>query len=89
LREYRLLFLEAAIQDLSKLDNSIRKRIYNRMEWLAATLDSTKPQPLVGEFSGLHKFRVGDFRVVYEISREQGSILVHGVGHRREIYRTR
>jgi mRNA interferase RelE/StbE len=31
--------------------------------------------------------RVGDYRVIYEISDGQLAILVVGVGHRREIYR--
>jgi mRNA interferase RelE/StbE len=34
-----------------------------------------------------YRLRVGDYRVIYEISDGQLVILVIGVGHRREIYR--
>lgn len=35
-----------------------------------------------------YRLRVGDFRVIYEVVDGQLIILVVGVGHRREIYRT-
>jgi mRNA interferase RelE/StbE len=33
-----------------------------------------------------YRLRVGDYRVIYDISDKQLIILVVGVGHRREIY---
>jgi mRNA interferase RelE/StbE len=33
-----------------------------------------------------YRLRVGDYRVIYEVSDAQLVILVVGVGHRREIY---
>lgn len=35
-----------------------------------------------------YRLRVGDYRVIYEVIDGQLVILVVGVGHRREIYRT-
>lgn len=35
-----------------------------------------------------YRLRVGDYRVLYDIIDEQLVILIVGVGHRREIYRT-
>jgi mRNA interferase RelE/StbE len=52
-------------------------------------MDEVKPQPLTGGLGGLYKFRAGDYRVIDEILREERTILIHAVGHRREIYRTR
>lgn len=34
-----------------------------------------------------YRLRIGDYRLIYEISDGQLIILVVGVGHRREIYR--
>lgn len=34
-----------------------------------------------------YRLRVGDYRVIYEISDRQLVVLVIGVGHRREIYK--
>lgn len=34
-----------------------------------------------------YKLRVGDYRVLYEFDLDQGSIYLHYVGNRREIYK--
>jgi mRNA interferase RelE/StbE len=39
---------------------------------------------LKGQFSGLRKLRVGDYRVVFAILDTQ--VLVLRIGHRREVY---
>lgn len=44
-------------------------------------------EALTGEFEGLFKLRVGDYRVVYELIHEEKLILIHAIGHRRDIYR--
>ncbi|WP_414624163.1 type II toxin-antitoxin system RelE family toxin [Calothrix sp. CCY 0018] len=33
-----------------------------------------------------YKLRVGDYRVLYRFSNEPNIIIIHQVGHRREIY---
>ena len=35
----------------------------------------------------LYRIRVGQYRVLYEINDTNLSILVVGIGHRREVYR--
>ncbi len=42
---------------------------------------------LKGEFSGLRRIRVGDYRIVYEVDHGVLTILVLRVGQRREVYR--
>ncbi len=86
---YRLRILDAATRELSALDRQIASRVAKRVGWLAENLDSIKPQPLSGELSELYKLRVGDYRIIYEILRTEQTIVVHAVGHRREIYRPR
>jgi mRNA interferase RelE/StbE len=41
---------------------------------------------LVG-YSDRYRLRVGDYRIIYEITDTQLIILIVGVGHRREAYR--
>ena len=41
----------------------------------------------LADYSDRYRLRVGDYRVIYEITDEQLTILVVGVGHRREAYR--
>jgi mRNA interferase RelE/StbE len=81
--------LDTASNDLERLDKSICRRIVARMNWLAANFDLIKPEALTGDLTGLFKLRVGDYRVLYEILHEELLIIIHTIGHRREIYRKR
>lgn len=44
---------------------------------------------LVGELSGLHSARRGDYRIIYEIDDAGRRIVVHRIQHRRDVYRKR
>jgi mRNA interferase RelE/StbE len=81
---YRLRLLAAAIRDLERLDRSVGGK---RLQWLAENFESIRPQALEGNLAGFFKFRIGDYRVIYEVLSEEREILVHTIGHRREIYR--
>ena len=37
--------------------------------------------PLRGELSGLHRLRVGDYRVIIELDTAQGYLLVHAIAY--------
>ena len=41
---------------------------------------------LSGEFAGLLRYRVGDWRVVYRIDDPSKRVLVLSIAHRREVY---
>ena len=34
----------------------------------------------------LHRFRVGDYRIVYQVISDENALLIFRIGHRREIY---
>jgi mRNA-degrading endonuclease RelE of RelBE toxin-antitoxin system len=46
-------------------------------------------KPLRGDLAGLFSARVGGYRVVYEIDRSAGRMLVVMIDHRADIYRPR
>ena len=46
-------------------------------------------KPLRGDLAGLFSARVGAYRVVYEIDRSTGRVLVVMIDHRADIYRPR
>ena len=74
-----------SLKDLEKIDKPVRKRILEKLGWYARHFDVIVPEPLSGDFEGTYKFRIGDWRVIYVIENEV--LLVHFVGHRREIYK--
>ena len=85
---YRIRILDPATRELARLDKPVARRILKRICWLSTNLDSIKPEALAGDLTGLYKLRVGDYRVVFEIVHAEQCILIHAIGHRREIYRT-
>ena len=84
---YSTRLLEAAARDLDRLDAPIARRIVTRIRWLAENFANIKPEALRGDLAGLYKLRVGDYRVVYELLRDEQIIVIHFIGHRREVYR--
>ena len=43
--------------------------------------------PLKGSLTGLLKYRVGPYRIIYEVHRGRLLIVVIDIGHRKEVYR--
>jgi mRNA interferase RelE/StbE len=87
--EYCIRILSAAAQDLERLDKPTGRRIVQRINWLAANVDAIRLEALTGDLAGLYKLRVGDYRIIYEVLWDEETIVIHAVGHRREIYRRR
>jgi mRNA interferase RelE/StbE len=86
---YRVRLLDTASKDLAKLDKPVARRIVDRVHRLAENLTDTDLEALTGHFEGLFKLRVGDYRIVYELIHDERLIMIHAIGHRREIYRKR
>jgi len=84
---YSIRILKPASKELEALDRSIAKRIAERIQWVATHLDSTKLYPLKGELSGLYKIREGPYRILFEVLRNEQTIIIHAIGHRRDIYK--
>ena len=70
---YDLRILDAAEVDLTRLDRSVARRIVNRIQWLAEHFDDLKPELLAGTLSGFYKFRVGDYRIIYKVYKNEKS----------------
>lgn len=86
---YRVRILDAATRELTRIDEPVGRRIVGRVNWLAANLDAVDLEAMAGDLAGFYKFRVGDYRVIYEVLHGERLIVIHAIGHRREIYRKR
>ena len=80
---YRLLYLPGAARDLAGLPADVARRARRALERLAEEPRTGKQ--LRGELSPWWSFRVGDYRIVYEIRDREIVVLVVMLGHRREI----
>jgi mRNA interferase RelE/StbE len=73
-----------AEKDILALDAVARKRLGKKL--MALSEDPVKlSKKLVNSDLGSYRYRVGDYRVVFDLSGHTIQIL--RVGHRREIYR--
>ena len=70
--------------DLKKLDKPVAGRLLAQLE-RALSAEPNAGEPLHGEFRGLFKYRVGDYRVIY--AKIPDGVLVLRIRHRRESYR--
>ena len=83
---YKILYLDSVQKDMERLDRPTRKRILNKIEKHLAKDPKELGRPLVGQFQGLWRYRVGDFRVIYKVAEEEILIIVARVGHRKNVY---
>ena len=81
---YKIAFKKSVARDLKKLDRDTAERILHKIEDELPAKAEAFPA-LTGKFSGLRKFRVGDYRVVYSLIDDTALIL--RISHRREVYR--
>ena len=88
-RMYRVQLLKSAERDLERLDRSVATRIVRRINWMAENLGAIKPKQLSGDLSGLNRLREGDYRIIYQVLRQEELVIVHSIGHRRDVYRGR
>ena len=84
---YKLDFSPDGRTSLATLDKEIAQRVLDKLRWLLKNIDNIYLLRLKENLSGLYKLRVGDWRVIYEVKREQRVVTVHKVGHRSKIYR--
>ncbi len=85
---YNVEFTSQALEDLSRLDAAIARRIAEKIQWLAEHFDQIQAETLTGRFAGLFKLRVGDWRVLYTTDPAQRIITVHVIAHRSKVYKS-
>lgn len=61
---YRVEFTAGAETDLARLDKPIAQRVLKRLRWLAENFELITPETLTGQWQGVFKLRVGDYRVL-------------------------
>ena len=73
---------------MKKLDKTAAKRITSKLRQVSQ-LDDPRSigKALVGNFAGLWRYRVGDYRIICDIEDEILLVLVVDVAHRSKIYR--
>ncbi|MBM4142327.1 MAG: type II toxin-antitoxin system RelE/ParE family toxin [Lentisphaerae bacterium] len=80
---FEIAYKRSVGKDLAGIGKAEARRILDKIEKELPARAESYPA-LKGQFSGLRKLRVGDYRVVFAIIGAQ--VLVLRIGHRREIH---
>jgi len=84
---YSIQFSPSVEKDLRRLPKTVASRVMAAIEALA-----TEPFPRqsikLSNAEGLYRVRVGSYRIVYEVDTPTGTIVVHYVRHRSDVYRS-
>ena len=83
---YRIVLTGRADDDLSRLDRAVAQRVKNGLERLAQHCDTLRHVALTGQHSGKFRLRIGNYRAVYRLDRENRLIEVESIGHRSNVY---
>jgi len=83
---FTYVFKRQALKDFQKLPKDIQKRIIKKLDFF---ISSDNPlsfaESLVNFEIGEYRFRIGDYRVIFDV--EDDKIIILTLGHRREIYK--
>ncbi len=83
---YTVTFARSARKELQSLPIAAAARILKKVEALGTNPRPVGSKKLIGA-KDLWRLRVGDYRVVYKIHDDDGTIDVSVVRHRSEVYR--
>ncbi len=81
---YILVYTKTAFSDIKKLDTPNRKRIKKKLE-LFVEDPTTHAKKLINSSIGTYRWRIGDYRIIFDIDGE--NIVILHIKHRRESYK--
>lgn len=85
---YRIKLTKQAVKSFDQLMRSqpkMGRRVAQALDFLSTNPD--RGISLRGNLKGLYKYRIGSYRIIYQIKRSILVIMVIDIGHRRDIYR--
>lgn len=82
---YKLDFDAKVIKDLKKIDKLWQKKILSTIKSKLAT-NPYLGKKLVGNLSPYYSYRIGNYRVLYELIENKMIIVVIKINHRNKVY---
>jgi len=82
--KYNLFYTRRAEKDIKKLDPSTKNHVGKSLLKLQNN-PSFYSEKLINSEIGTYRFRIGDYRVIFDI--EGKDIVILRVGHRKDIYK--
>jgi len=83
---YKVLWSEIARNDLPSINRNIALKLEEKINNYLAQAPKELGKALVGKYSGLYRYRYGDYRIIYEIDKTNKILIINKIGHRSDIY---
>jgi mRNA interferase RelE/StbE len=83
---YNVIFKPSVEKDLRSLPRPMVARVFERIEALRDDPSPRRSLKLAGA-EELYRIRVGDYRMIYAIDKDNQQVVIHYVRHRRDAYR--
>jgi mRNA interferase RelE/StbE len=83
---YKVIFKPSVQKDLRSLPQSVVARVFKVIEALKDEPIPRKSIKLAGA-EQLYRTRIGNYRVIYGVDKDNKQILIHYVRHRQDVYR--
>lgn len=82
---YRIEFTRDAAKSLARIDKPERRRVQAAIDQLG---ENPRPAGVipVKSMPGHLRYRVGDYRIIYQVQDRKLVVLVVEIGHRRDVY---
>lgn len=81
---YNIVYKKSVYRDIKKLSKTEAKRILDLIETELIKKPESNPT-LKGQFAGLRKYRIGDYRVIYALLGLD--VLILRIGNRKDVYK--
>jgi len=82
---YKLLIDDRVVKDLRKIDRAWRVKILAAIK-IKLIGNPYLGKKLVGDLSPYYRFRVGDYRVLYEVIENEVTVIVIKIKYRKNVY---
>ncbi|MEA3358516.1 MAG: type II toxin-antitoxin system mRNA interferase toxin, RelE/StbE family [Thermodesulfobacteriota bacterium] len=81
---YKITFKKSVAKDLKNIDRSEADRILKKITSDLSKQADKSPE-LKGQFAGLRKYRIENYRIIYAII--DNSVLILRIKHRKDVYK--
>jgi mRNA interferase RelE/StbE len=85
--KFHVILVPEAQSDVKRLDPAVQTRILDKLAWTGENAELLRHHTLKGEeWKGCFKYRIGAYRIVYQIDWPAERLFVLKIGHRRDVY---
>jgi mRNA interferase RelE/StbE len=85
---YEIILTREAQKDYQKLAKSVARRVNQCLDNLGENpLQYPQAIPLKGKLASSYRWRVGDWRVVYQVNTDEQIVTILQITHRSKVYK--